>query len=482
MPNMSPAGDIPEGTSHGSGHSKKRKRHDGEQDRSDLPDSISIRSPFSASPFSEPIRTSLTPIRLLDRACLPLQYLDLQGAGRQYFRGVINCLEPAESDARWASKLLLASESRDAAASLCVVERVSDNVYCQCSLRSGVELQNLLKPPRYSHAPLETVCVAPHTPTEWWRSADIQAVGKHACPSQGIARIKLCLGAIKQPPRPMPMDAPIGNRPDRTTAIISPMTLELDNNIDQNELPTNREVADNETFLAHYLDTLYLSRTSLAYFAKSSLPRLRVSLGAGTAEFLRGMIIASKTSDGKHKDVLPKAAQDASMSRASDIDTPKAIKKARKPRKLKVDKQGLLGGELDYFAQWWHSDESTNSFAGVDETVAQQMKRRSLGLRTRETFMQVMLILEVMICEADVGAVQSLDHEEAESELKGKDKGKSKKRQDLSLLLELLLDKLAIWHSLDHPTPHAGVRTGRTPADQVSNVLRDFCVDVIIPL
>lgn len=146
-----------------------------------------------------------------------------------------------------------------------------------------------------------------------------------------------------------------------------------------------------------------------------------------------------------------------------------AAKKKRRKKKLKPDKYGLLPEEADFFAKWWYQDDSS---APSDETAERSLIRRSRQLRTRETFMQLVLVLEILSLEALPDFQPNKDQATP---------AKSKKSDTITTSLELLADKLCIWHSLhsadllgDAPKPDKTAKEG-------ANQLHSFCVDVIIP-
>ncbi|CAC9888827.1 unnamed protein product [Aureobasidium pullulans] len=230
-------------------------------------------------------------------------------------------------------------------------------------------------------------------------------------------------------------------------------------------------------FISQYLDTLYLSKTPLAFFTKGPLSRLRAAFVAGQIDgatlpdlvtFLRNLIHSSSTSDKKYRDKLPELLKDLPSQHDQD-HTPTAAKRKKRKRKLKPDKSGLLPEEADSFAKWWYQDEASTP---SNETAEQSLKRRAPQLRTREAFMQVVLLLEVLSLEA-LPEFKTMQEKEPQT--------KSKKGDSTMLSLELLVDKLCIWHSIhttdllvDAPEPKDTAKDG-------ANQLHSFCVEVIIP-
>ncbi|KAL1306790.1 hypothetical protein AAFC00_005450 [Neodothiora populina] len=249
-------------------------------------------------------------------------------------------------------------------------------------------------------------------------------------------------------------------------------------------------------FISQYLDTLYLSRTPLAFFAKGPVSRARAAFTSAQVDsatlsdlvdFLRGMVHSSSVADKKYRDKLPEMLKGLSPRDAAIEDVSsrsKSKEKKKRKKRCKPDKYGLLPDEEEHFAKWWNGDEAS---APVDETAEQSLGRRGARLRTRETFMQLVLVLEVLSLEATPEMSQAVMTAEAQSSTQPQledsqtakaGKKKVKKSNDLVVLLELLLDKLSIWHSLD------SVEENSKPdkvKDGSPDELRNFCVEVIIP-
>ncbi|KAI9877739.1 MAG: hypothetical protein M1823_007057, partial [Watsoniomyces obsoletus] len=127
--------------------------------------------------------------------------------------------------------------------------------------------------------------------------------------------------------------------------------------------------------------------------------------------------------------------------------------------------------------------------------MEQRIRRRIGDLRVRETLAQLTLMLEVIALEALSTYKPPPDVYLAENETQPLDdtqtKPKKRKRKldDVSLQLDLLLDRLCIWHATEEagildfdtkPTQQYDDSEGNTK-DGASDRLRGFCVEVIIP-
>lgn len=252
----------------------------------------------------------------------------------------------------------------------------------------------------------------------------------------------------------------------------------------------------------HYLEALYLSRTPLAYFTKGPLSRARAALNAmsnstATSElvgFLRESILTSGAMDKKFKDHISSTVKNLPVVSVASPEQPKKTKRKRK-WKPKRDKHGFFTDEKDVVEKWWRDHDTSTSSA---ETIDEALRRRLPKLRSRETFMQLIFILEALALEASMpaileegedtettGAVETQTAQTQQEDTQGatgeKNSKKPKKKQDLSALLETLLDKLCIWHSLESHSPLKKAGTEAEAQDEPIDELRSFCIEVIVP-
>ena len=206
--------------------------------------------------------------------------------------------------------------------------------------------------------------------------------------------------------------------------------------------------------------------------------------------------------DTKYRETLPDLIKEFPFDTLSDEESTAVVdtisKKARRSKKPNVGKNGLYPGEEANIARWWLSRDL--SLVACDSANAREEATKSaiLQQRNRETQMQIVLSLETLALEsaATSHAVEKIippgNPEEGEdSPHNKKPKKKAKKAQDLSILLDLLVDRLCIWQSMstdvaktskgeDKPTSQHGARTTTKGPD--NDHLRQFCVDVVLPL
>ena len=205
--------------------------------------------------------------------------------------------------------------------------------------------------------------------------------------------------------------------------------------------------------------------------------------------------------DTKYRETLPSLINGLPFDTLSDEECTAVIdnisKKTRRSKKSNVGKNGLYPGEEANIARWWLSRDL--SFVACDsaDTREEATKSAVLQQRNRETQMQIVLSLETLALEsaATSHAVEKLpprnSREGEDGSQNKKTKKKAKKAQDLGMLLDLLVDRLCIWQSMsmdvtktsngeDKPTSQHGSKTTAKGPD--SDHLRQFCVDVVLPL
>lgn len=263
-----------------------------------------------------------------------------------------------------------------------------------------------------------------------------------------------------------------------------------------------------ETLHQQYLETLYTSKTSLAYFAKGPLVRARTQIQSmptphhsDLADFCRDSIIPIKKMDLKYRDSIVNILQALDLVEVSNgAEGPqKASTKSKakqKSSKRKIGKDSLYPAEKEFIVSWWRGRTLGDSDVPTPEAQTRDMKSGIADLRSRETEMQVLLVLEALALEAteksippDKASKPLIKEEPSELEqdamLTALPQYKRKKRQDLKSELDLLVDRLCIWHTVgleDFSTNFGENQKTDSGRDSHSkDRLRDFCSDVIIP-
>ncbi|CAG8887165.1 unnamed protein product [Penicillium egyptiacum] len=247
----------------------------------------------------------------------------------------------------------------------------------------------------------------------------------------------------------------------------------------------------------HYLQALYVSKTSVAYFAKGPLTRCRTAFQARDSEQPRGSteliesyreaILATKKMDLKYRETLPSAIRDAVLALSDDG----AKSKKRKSKKKKMGKNGLYPEEEGFIHRWW-KDRILNESPAQETSREAESKKQISDLRLRETQLQILLILEVMVLEMAIASAEKNSNNK-EKDVNGEQdtskKAKPKRSTDLNVLLELHLDRMCIWHAVTMEetsaadTAKASSFSGSHLSGKKveSDAVRDFCTEVIIP-
>lgn len=299
---------------------------------------------------------------------------------------------------------------------------------------------------------------------------------------------------------PVVDEVPRGETPDEATVELHDAPNE--------PLPRHFTQDPDETLMmirTQYQEALYMSQGSLAYFAKGPLSRARALFnssdvvstdGLSLPDYLRTCILSLPTMDKKYRETLPSIVNELPVGAFSE-DENGAIsksfrKKKRKTKGLKPGKDGLYPEEEVSVVQWWLRRSSRmdgeDSIGNREESV----RIRLLEQRARETQLQIILLLETLALEAskrekggeDIPAVIERKH------FPSKQKTKTKKAQDLNVLLDLLVDRLCIWQSMSMEEGSLSMNECSSGSQITWNmpnegpkvdVLRNFCVDVILP-
>ncbi|KAL4916249.1 DNA replication regulator SLD3-domain-containing protein [Aspergillus aurantiobrunneus] len=242
-----------------------------------------------------------------------------------------------------------------------------------------------------------------------------------------------------------------------------------------------------------YLQALYVSKASVAYFAKGPLARCRAAFQAPEPApgnlselvgFYRESILTAKKMDLKFRETLPTTLHDVVLSISDDEGAPKK----RKSKKKTLGRNGLYAEEPDFIRGWWKNRTLTETGASAETSRDAEIKKHVSDLRMRETQLQILLILEAIALEAAAAdeAKKTGQEETSSNATSHKPKPKTKKPQDLNVMLELHLDRLCIWHAVsfdDTPISDAQASGSAQQSGKVggNDAMRDFCTEVIIP-
>ncbi len=200
--------------------------------------------------------------------------------------------------------------------------------------------------------------------------------------------------------------------------------------------------------------------------------------------------------DKKYREALPNIVKELPISVLTEDEIPAIVstqgKKQRKTKRGKIGKDGLYPDEEANITRWWLSRNkplmANESSDGKEEAIRMILMEQ----RARETQLQIILVLETLALEA--AAPKTGDNQETprdnarEQESSQVKKSTSKKPQNLNILLDLLVDRLCIWQSMNtdegkvpQPAEPPATQQGGKASDKAHH-LRDFCVDVVLPL
>jgi len=478
-----------------------------------------FNKPFTIKPCPElpyDKSHSFKPVRVIGRSQLPLSFLDT-GADdtlvtNRLFSAYIDVLE-GHIDAREkendAPKVLIARY--EAKRTLYAVERVRARVYSLCKLAGWLKEKDVteLWDPKnldaYRREPqMEHSEVADG---EWWTHAMLET----APAMKPVKRVRMSMLR----PRPMskttrPPVEPHAQQETANEVIHDPaLPIEISTEvapdiIENSTLPTPQEQLD--ALVEQYLNAIYLSKMSLAYFAKGPIARIRNAFtspeeGAPPTHelvtFLRSMLLNHKAEEKKYREKLTEVVKAIPPGAFSDDDLADTATKPKKSKKkVKLSREGVYPQEVDIVKKWWISELPNPDVYG-EETMDLRLRRRLADLRVREALAQMILMLEIVSLETLATykgpPEDAVGTDETQTQTQGDSQAKPKKRKkkldDVNLLLDLLLDKLCIWQSVEqdgvvdlnskYSNQDAG--TGGAEHNGGNDRLQSFCGEVIIP-
>lgn len=267
-------------------------------------------------------------------------------------------------------------------------------------------------------------------------------------------------------------------------------------------LPARQSHLDAEQLVQQYLETLYLSKASLAFYAKGPLSRARaqarnpdVGIDSETLkECYLSMILPTKKVDVKYKESISNVIGSLPENH-QETDGMKKTTKRKQAKKVKLGKHSLYSGEDEIVAKWWNSKELKPSMTtSITEHDDEQRKAIS-ELRNRETEMQSLLILEVLhlenVISKPVEPGEPLDNkikvETIEDGLNplAEKPARARKQRDLNAELDAIAERLCIWHTVALEDMLSSPEKARESSNESNakskDKLQDFCRDVILP-
>ncbi|KAK4101685.1 hypothetical protein N658DRAFT_566671 [Parathielavia hyrcaniae] len=513
-------------TSPGSG---KRKRG--------APSTATLDSLLKAPVVLKPHPSSLTvkprilhPLMLLPRESLSLSALDLRQPlgdfpASRLFESRIKILD---LEGRLGSNIIVARS--ETTRTVYAVERESSGLYVLCKLGSWVDIEALsqsatvvcdermrslktARPGNAAAAPLTTPSMYNETKRRKLAIEEIQSlvrrrsmsVVENDAPNQASSAVEerpLSRQDASQrvSPAQKPAEIPAATGPP-TPAPLEATALGATINDDVLSQPTAEEIFQN--LRAQYVEALYHSKGSLAYFAKGPLSRARAAFHidwdanldmTNLVEFLKSLVMTTIVIDKKYRETVPEiVAKIKTLTQDSETGAPKGRK--RKQKKPKLGKDGLYPGEVDHIKRWWASHQPISSVDDEITFTATESRYHISSLRRRETQLQMILILEILALESvalpkDTECqLPGMESRAATEEASQEPSSKKRNKHNLPVLLDVHADRLCIWQSTTSDEAKAVAESqlptegaGAEPLERAnSDPLRDFCVDIIVP-
>ncbi|KAI2466134.1 DNA replication regulator SLD3-domain-containing protein [Annulohypoxylon bovei var. microspora] len=473
---------------------------------------------------------SLQPLMLLPREHLQLSYLDLSSpyGNFEYSRSFESNVKILDLEGRFGSRPVVLIARLESDKSIYALERQKGGLYTICHIGSWVDLQDLEKAATVSLPQLlekkTSTSKDPHT------LPPLTTPQLHHDTKKRRLAIEALESIVKKPVRPRSASTtsqlipPTGPpTPDQTGAESQVESAR----ILRDELPTGvletqgesqvakaSEIDDSlsaptagaifENIRNQYFDSLYHSMGSLGYFAKGPLSRARAAFHLDCDSnlemndlvgFLKSLAMTTAQIDKKYRETIPDIISKMKpMFQDSDDEQANAKTKKRKAKKMKLGKDGLYPMENDRIKKWW--DSRKPQFKDDEDMTTNEPHETKLQvawLRSRETQLQMIIILEILALEPSVTSRNDEDSqlpglpgldEPAPEVSKSTSSKKRSGRNNLPVLVDIHADRLCIWQStaLDGVKFLSAGRESQEPNTQKSlDPLKDFCVDIIVP-
>ncbi|QSZ29086.1 hypothetical protein DSL72_003596 [Monilinia vaccinii-corymbosi] len=491
---------------------KKRKR-DGNSSE-DL-----LKDPFVVKPYPSKVNArprTLHPIILLPRSHLPLSYLDLGSTTNplpqsRLFETHVKVLELEE---RMGNQPMVLIARLDDNWTLYAVERESRGLYVVLQLGSWINIHQLKSSAvvaqteradvpakgllsgstalETSAVPLMTLEGSKYNKKKRLAIEAIQSMIKRpSTPLFPLPESQSQSQSAAPAPAPKPVPEPVPEVQDDTQITVTLPAMDAITQV------TATEIFDNVR--TQYFESLYLSRTSLAYFAKGPLSRARAAFHLDFdanldmndhIAFLESLVLSSTLLDKKYRDGVPACVSAIDIHDQSAEDATVKSKRRKSSKKMKPGKNGLYPNEESLIGRWWigHDEEVESGAPGSSKD--ELARSRIANLRIRETQLQMIVILEILALQPLVATAGSL--EEGLPSLPSNDiiqtkqrTPKTRKKDHHNMLIDVHIDRLCIWQSIASeaikaPDTSSGPTTAST-VKHTDNILKDFCIEVIIP-
>ncbi|GKT97797.1 dna replication regulator sld3 [Fusarium langsethiae] len=469
----------------------------------------------------------LHPLMVLPREHLPLSCIDFHAtntdlASYRLFEANVKILD---LERRMGSVPVVLLARKDGSRAVYALEKQESGLYVVCRLGPWVNLDLLadnatavcrerLHPTTRSEHQNQNGPSAITTPhihkEEKMKLAAIEAIQSLVRKRPRSQSVSTLAESVKQeateaatpteskPPSPATQPDELTKRSSEHTAQLLPGTMSNDAKLEIPQQQTAEDIFD--TLRTQYFDMLYKSMGSLAYFAKGPLSRARSAFHldlesnldlADLIEFLKSLVLTTVQIDKKYRETVP--ALIAHMKTIVD-SSDEGRKRKRRARKMKIGKDGLYPHEQAHIRKWWATNKPELK---EDETNVSdhQIKSITSMLRTRETQLQMIIILEILaltpLKPADDAEDSQLPLLPGAAESQGDmapPSAKKRNKHNLPVLVDVHADRLTIWQStasdeqlLLEDSQISQALDGQSQQKSSSEPLKDFCVDIIVP-
>ncbi|GAO49435.1 hypothetical protein G7K_3585-t1 [Saitoella complicata NRRL Y-17804] len=301
---------------------------------------------------------------------------------------------------------------------------------------------------------------------DWWMQCI--ATHHHHKPKSDISPVGILIQDIPREP-----SEPVLQRPDISRSVlISHMPI--------TPMAPEDMLKQVET---QYLEALYMSKASLAYFAKTTLSRARVFFtrlsedvmmgppGAPGVDrfvaFLKEYTLSITQLEAKYrKESLPKLMETLAKSNEedADVDGPHALSET----------------ELAYVARWTASWRAENPAVNVNLAA---LNKGVDALKTRETQLQIILLLELLALRPK-DSDEALERNDSEPPKKRKKTKKAAEADEFEIRLNLLVDRLIMSQMLGGGKDIFSMFDDddtTTTKEGDKDEVRQFCTQIIMP-
>ncbi|KAF3905463.1 hypothetical protein ABW20_dc0105475 [Dactylellina cionopaga] len=325
-------------------------------------------------------------------------------------------------------------------------------------------------------------------PEEWWGGESTEETLANALKNINVTRTPVQLGltnvlkATKKLATAKEKSSSVGKLTNAVSSLVP--------TVDQDLSP--------EFSLSHvkqqYYTLLYTSKSSLQYFPKTSLARARVNFPSNGLSpssrldlllCLETMVFLIDECDEKYRTGIREVAKaKKNQVGISDNMTSEQLEATIVPPKC------LRENEIKYVLKWLRSLSDDDSPVRSLEQDDAHLTKSITELRSRETELQIILLLEILAIKDKLSEEKLQEYEKmkkaADRKQRRKEKanggvltkGKKKKKMDHLVLLDLLVDRLCIWHSIGGGNEQMAAQ--QENQKEAKDRLRHFCIEIVL--